>query len=80
MSTPVHVLLGCTAGKGNLHLRNYGNQVYTFICRDSGHTVRIAVNPSMVKRSARQQRLRKKSRKEERRKLKKRYSRSISRA
>lgn len=39
----VQVLTGCTLGKGNLLFRDYGKHVFTFICRNSGKAVRIAV-------------------------------------
>jgi len=42
----VQVLTGCTLGKGNLIYRDYGKQVYTFACRNSGRAVRIAVKGS----------------------------------
>jgi len=40
----VQVMTGCTFGKGNLIYRDYGKQVYTFIKRPSGKSVRIAVH------------------------------------
>jgi len=40
----VQVMTGCTFGKGNLIFRDYGKQVYTFIRRPSGKSVRISVN------------------------------------
>ncbi|MDN5348281.1 MAG: formylmethanofuran dehydrogenase subunit, partial [Clostridia bacterium] len=39
----VQVLTGCTLGKGNLLYRDYGKHVFTFVCRDSGRAVRVAV-------------------------------------
>lgn len=39
----IQVLASCTAGKGNLIFRDYGKQVYTFIKRQSGEAVRLAV-------------------------------------
>ncbi len=48
----VQLLLGCTAGKGNLILLDHGKQVYTFQHRESGHALRIAVKPSMMKLNA----------------------------
>ncbi len=39
----VQVLTGCSLGKGNLIYRDYGKQVYTFACRNSGRAVRISV-------------------------------------
>lgn len=40
----VQVMTGCTFGKGNLIFRDFGKQVYTFIRRPSGISVRIAVD------------------------------------
>jgi formylmethanofuran dehydrogenase subunit E len=40
----VQVVTGCTFGKGNLILKDYGKQVYTFIKRPSGEGIRIAVD------------------------------------
>lgn len=40
----VQVMTGCTFGKGNLIFKDYGKQVYTFIKRPSGKTVRISVH------------------------------------
>jgi formylmethanofuran dehydrogenase subunit E len=40
----VQVMTGCTFGKGNLIFRDYGKQVYTFIKRPSGKSVRISVH------------------------------------
>ena len=40
----LQVMTGCTFGKGNLIFRDYGKQVYTFIKRPSGKSVRIAVH------------------------------------
>jgi formylmethanofuran dehydrogenase subunit E len=39
----VQVMTGCTFGKGNLVFRDYGKQVYTFIRRPSGRSIRISV-------------------------------------
>jgi len=39
----VQVLTGCTFGKGNLIFRDHGKQVYTFLRRPSGDTLRIAL-------------------------------------
>lgn len=38
----VQMVTGCTIGKGNLILRDYGKQVYTFILRDGSDAVRIS--------------------------------------
>ena len=39
----VQVVTGCTFGKGNLIFKDYGKQVYTFIKRPSGESLRISV-------------------------------------
>jgi formylmethanofuran dehydrogenase subunit E len=39
----VQVLIGCTFGKGNLIHRDFGKQVYTFIRRPSGKSIRISL-------------------------------------
>ena len=39
----IQVVTGCTLGKGNLILPDYGKQVYTFLKRPSGQGVRIVV-------------------------------------
>ncbi len=48
----VQVLTGCTFGKGNFIFNDYGKQVYTFIKRPSGRSIRIAVNISKQPESA----------------------------
>jgi len=40
----VQVMTGCTFGKGNLIFKDYGKQVYTFIKRPSGKSLRISVH------------------------------------
>ncbi|OGW40959.1 MAG: hypothetical protein A2Y97_03225 [Nitrospirae bacterium RBG_13_39_12] len=40
----VQIITGCTFGKGNLIFNDYGKQVYTFIKRSSGNSIRISVN------------------------------------
>lgn len=40
----IQVVTGCTFGKGNLILHDYGKQVYTFIKRPTGKGMRIAVD------------------------------------
>ncbi len=37
-------MTGCTFGKGNLIFRDYGKQVYTFLRRPSGKSIRISVD------------------------------------
>ena len=39
----VQVLTGCTTGKGNLFLRDYGKMVFTFAMRPSGKAVRVSL-------------------------------------
>ncbi|MDA8240528.1 MAG: FmdE family protein [Nitrospiraceae bacterium] len=40
----IQVMTGCTFGKGNLIFRDYGKQVYTFLRRPSGKSIRISVD------------------------------------
>ena len=40
----VQVMTGCTFGKGNLIFRDFGKQVYTFLRRPSGKSIRISVD------------------------------------
>ena len=46
----VQYLTGCTLGKGNLVLHQYGKNVYTFINRKTGDAVRIAQRPDFSTR------------------------------
>ena len=39
----LQVVTGCTFGKGNLIFRDFGKQVYTFIKRPSGKSIRISI-------------------------------------
>ena len=39
----IQMMTGCTFGKGNLIFRDYGKQVYTFVKRSEGSSLRIAV-------------------------------------
>ncbi len=39
----IQMMTGCTIGKGNLIINDYGKQVYTFLKRPEGEGVRIAV-------------------------------------
>jgi len=41
----VQVLTGCTTGKGNLLVRDYGKMVFTFAVRPSGRAVRVCLKP-----------------------------------
>jgi formylmethanofuran dehydrogenase subunit E len=40
----IQLMTGCTFGKGNLIYRDYGKQVYTFIKRPSGKSIRISID------------------------------------
>jgi len=42
----VQALTGCTLGKGNLFLRNYGKMVFTLALRPSGQSVRLCLKPT----------------------------------
>jgi formylmethanofuran dehydrogenase subunit E len=37
----IQVVTGCTAGKGNLIIHDYGKHVFSFYCRNSGRAVRV---------------------------------------
>ncbi len=56
----VQVVTGCTIGKGNLFLKDYGKQVYIFGNRRTGKAVRVAVKPGAVGRDEEHQMLREK--------------------
>ncbi len=43
----IQAVTGCTLGKGNLIYRDHGKQVYTFINRNTGDAVRIALKASL---------------------------------
>lgn len=48
----VQVVTGCTAGKGNLVIHDYGKHVFTFINRESGEAVRVKISqPEMPQRA-----------------------------
>lgn len=44
----VQVLTGCTFGKGNLLFRDWGKQVFTFVRRQDGRGIRVAVKPGAM--------------------------------
>lgn len=50
----IQVMLGCTFGKGNLIFRDWGKQVYTFMDRKSGRSVRVALKGQLPGRKERQ--------------------------
>lgn len=41
----IQVLLGCSAGKGNLIIRMRGKQAFNFFCRESGKAIRLILVP-----------------------------------
>lgn len=45
----VQYLTGCTAGKGNLFLKDYGKQVLTLAARPSGRAVRVVFTGDRLK-------------------------------
>ncbi len=44
----IQVMLGCTFGKGNLIFRDWGKQVYTFMDRTSGRSVRVSLRGELT--------------------------------
>lgn len=53
----IQVLIGCTAGKGNLIQKDYGKHVYTIMGRNSGKGVRISLKAGTLDLSERHQEL-----------------------
>ena len=53
----IQVLIGCTAGKGNLIQKDYGKHVYTIMSRKSGKGVRISLKGGVIGLSKRHQEL-----------------------
>ena len=45
----VQVITGCTLGKGNLFLCDYGKQVFTLVSRSSGEGVRVALRAGLAR-------------------------------
>ncbi|WNY23863.1 hypothetical protein MmiHf6_11860 [Methanimicrococcus hongohii] len=45
----VQVILGCTAGKGNLFVNNWGKNAFTFYNRTTGKAVRLMMKPDFFK-------------------------------
>jgi len=43
----IQAVTGCTMGKGNLILRDYGKQTYTFINRKTGDALRISLDQDL---------------------------------
>ncbi len=56
----VQVLLGCTFGKGNLIFRDWGKQAFTFLERNTGRAVRVALKHRELPDSAQRRALKKK--------------------
>jgi formylmethanofuran dehydrogenase subunit E len=50
----VQVMTGCTFGKGNLIFKDYGKQVYTFVSRLSGQSLRVYVKGMSLPESERE--------------------------
>jgi formylmethanofuran dehydrogenase subunit E len=44
----VQVVTGCTSGKGNLVVRDYGKHVFSFLSRESGNAVRVLVRQADI--------------------------------
>jgi len=44
----IQYICGCTMGKGNIILNDYGKHVYTFFNRVSGKNIRIYIDPYMM--------------------------------
>ncbi len=45
----IQAVAGCTLGKGNLYIRDYGKNVFIFGSRKSGRALRIYFNPDVFK-------------------------------
>ncbi|MBN1848513.1 MAG: TraR/DksA C4-type zinc finger protein [Deltaproteobacteria bacterium] len=45
----VQVLTGCTFGKGNFIFKDHGKQAFTFMGRNTGQGVRVALKPDALK-------------------------------
>jgi formylmethanofuran dehydrogenase subunit E len=49
----IQVVTGCTVGKGNLVIHDYGKHVFTFINRKNGEAIRVRVSqPKMPEQAA----------------------------
>lgn len=44
----IQVVLGCTAGKGNLFINNWGKNAFSFYRRDNGTSIRLVANPESM--------------------------------
>lgn len=56
----IQMVTGCTAGKGNLIIRDYGKHVFSFISRESGRAVRVRVRQADIPERSAMDELRKK--------------------
>ena len=54
----IQVLLGCTAGKGNLFVNNWGKTAFSFYRRDNNTSIRLVAVPDAVPKNARMVELR----------------------
>jgi len=60
----IQVLSGCTFGKGNFFCKDYGKQAFTFMSRESGKGVRLALRPEATELQERHKALMEKMRTE----------------
>ncbi len=44
----IQVVLGCTAGKGNLFVNNWGKTAFSFYRRDNASSIRLVINQSAM--------------------------------
>ncbi|MDD3471198.1 MAG: FmdE family protein [Syntrophaceae bacterium] len=44
----IQTITGCTSGKGNLILKDYGKNVFTFVSRNTGQGIRISLKPDIL--------------------------------
>ncbi len=54
----IQVLLGCTAGKGNLFVHNWGKTAFSFYRRDTNTSIRLVAIPDATPKNARMVELR----------------------
>ncbi|WP_338095732.1 FmdE family protein [Methanorbis rubei] len=48
----VQVILGCTAGKGNLFVNNWGKTAFSFYRRDNNTSIRLVAIPDAIPKNA----------------------------
>lgn len=56
----IQMITGCTAGKGNLIVRDYGKHAFSFYSRDSGKAVRVLVRQTSIREQSEMDSLRRK--------------------